>query len=232
MINPQQNWIPFTDEEYDKVWNRFYDEFQFKPSVLKNDWPSFIPPSPYITYDISKMWEALNKTMDVLRSVWPKQRILTENHAQFVIKALLVEQEMQHTTLVLPKALREESELRDRLIRRLSKEKDKCQDTYYELNEDLTKKSLIALQTCTIPEEYLYSLDWEHNCYHFNPFLQISWVNRFFPEGDYYLFLEKNFKWGYLGHPWEQSVCIFGVELIEQFQKSLPNAFGEIIRQG
>jgi len=53
-----------------------------------------------------------------------------------------------------------------------------------------------------------------------------------FPNGDYYFFIQKDFKWGYLGHPWEESITIFGEELIESFERNKPEMFQNILRQG
>lgn len=30
------------------------------------------------------------------------------------------------------------------------------------------------------------------------------------PNGDYYFFIDVNFHFGYLGHPWQQKVWIYG----------------------
>lgn len=45
-------------------------------------------------------------------------------------------------------------------------------------------------------------------------------------------FIQKDFKWGYLGHPWEESITIFGEELIESFERNKPEMFQNILRQG
>jgi hypothetical protein len=46
-------WKELTQAEYDDVWDRFVNEFAFKPSVHAADWPSFDPPEPFITWSIS-----------------------------------------------------------------------------------------------------------------------------------------------------------------------------------
>ncbi len=40
------------------------------------------------------------------------------------------------------------------------------------------------------------------------------------PNGDYYFFIDVNFCFGYLGHPWQQKVWIYGKKLIEEFKKA------------
>lgn len=32
----------------------------------------------------------------------------------------------------------------------------------------------------------------------------------FYPDGDYYFFIDENFRFGYLSHPWRKEVYIFG----------------------
>ena len=44
-------------------------------------------------------------------------------------------------------------------------------------------------------------------------------VNGFYPDGDYDLWIETSFKFGYLNHPWRNEVWIFGDELIKEFEK-------------
>jgi hypothetical protein len=53
------NWIELTPSEEEKVWNRLYTEFQFKPSM--SEFPSFFLPKPFITFDISTY---LNGSLD------------------------------------------------------------------------------------------------------------------------------------------------------------------------
>jgi hypothetical protein len=38
-------WIELAEDEYDKVWDRFYSEFQFRPSVHANQWPGIREPA-------------------------------------------------------------------------------------------------------------------------------------------------------------------------------------------
>ncbi len=41
----------------------------------------------------------------------------------------------------------------------------------------------------------------------------------FYPDGDYYFFIEENFEFGYLGHPWRQEIWIFGRDLIKEIEQ-------------
>jgi hypothetical protein len=55
-----ENWIELSTLEDKKVWDRIYEEFNFKPSI--SDFPSFEVPSPYVTYDVSTY---LNGSIDL-----------------------------------------------------------------------------------------------------------------------------------------------------------------------
>ncbi|MDQ0194585.1 DUF2716 domain-containing protein [Paenibacillus wynnii] len=79
----------------------------------------------------------------------------------------------------------------------------------------------------------IYPKDWQHESFYYSPYLQdVSPRISFYPDGDYYLFLKTDFSFGYLGHPWEHSITIFGEELIQQFIKHKPKILGGIIRRG
>jgi hypothetical protein len=47
-----QAWTPLTSEEYDAVWDRFYREFSFHPSVNPEDFPGIREPVPSITWTL------------------------------------------------------------------------------------------------------------------------------------------------------------------------------------
>ncbi|MFF2528713.1 DUF2716 domain-containing protein [Brevibacillus sp. NPDC058079] len=99
--------------------------------------------------------------------------------------------------------------------------------------DDLEEKCVTNLRAVTGSDDYIYALDWQHESYRYNPHLENGNVSRrigFYPDGDYYFFLNKDFMWGYLGHPWEQSISIFGEDLIYQFETNRPAIFGKIVR--
>lgn len=48
------NWISLQHAEYGIVWDKFYEEFSFKPSIYPENWPSFSMNKPYITFEIKK----------------------------------------------------------------------------------------------------------------------------------------------------------------------------------
>lgn len=162
-----KNWVPFSAQEYDQIWDRIYRDFKFEPSISK--FPSFQVPHPFVTYDISN---SFGDSVDL--------------------------------------------------------------DAY----DDLEEKAIDAFKETTSVDEYILALDWHHECYRVNPHLEFEkdefgeWTIPIFPNGDYYFFIQKDFKWGYLGHPWERSITIFGEELINAFDKHKPRMFRKILRQG
>jgi hypothetical protein len=42
-----------------------------------------------------------------------------------------------------------------------------------------------------------------------------------FPDGDYYIFLTEDMSVGRFGHPWRQTLCIFGTGLVESLVPKL-----------
>ena len=77
-----------------------------------------------------------------------------------------------------------------------------------------------------------YALDWQHTSYKIND-LQYEKETPLliFPDGDYYIWLSRDFVTGTFGHPWEQTICVFGEELIKMTRDPLPNTFSTIIRE-
>ncbi|APT48770.1 sugar epimerase [Bacillus safensis] len=106
-------------------------------------------------------------------------------------------------------------------------------------DEDLEKKALLSLQeNITGTDEYMLALDWQHECYWITPYGSFEkdefgeWKVPVLPNGDYYFFLSKEMNWGLLGHPWEQSITIFGEGLIDSFSRHHPLLFQRKIRGG
>ncbi|MDR7250575.1 hypothetical protein J2W41_003356 [Bacillus pumilus] len=84
----------------------------------------------------------------------------------------------------------------------------------------------------------MLALDWQHECYWITPYGSFEkdefgdWAVPVLPNGDYYFFLSKEMHWGLLGHPWEQSITIFGEGLIDSFTRHHPILFQRKIREG
>ena len=91
---------------------------------------------------------------------------------------------------------------------------------------------------CTKINGELYALNWQHSCFRYNPHIKdepkiievederywdggyTAYFPTYCPNGDYYFFIDVNFRFGYLGHPWQQKVWIYGKKLIEEFKKA------------
>jgi hypothetical protein len=102
---------------------------------------------------------------------------------------------------------------------------------------ELNVAMLDAFRSCTAEEEQLYVLDWQHPCFRFQPHREFpsaewsQWETPVFPDGDYYIFLQQSFEFGTFGHPWEQSLCVFGQRLLEAFNSKSVRWLGPVIRR-
>jgi hypothetical protein len=103
---------------------------------------------------------------------------------------------------------------------------------------DLTRHLLAGFQQVTRPGERLYALDalhwYEH--YTFDPYRlesagRDSWALTVYPDNNYAIFLAADFRFGVFGNPSEQTLCVFGQELLEAMGNSLPIMFGSVVRQ-
>ncbi|WP_205660729.1 DUF2716 domain-containing protein [Bacillus velezensis] len=90
---------------------------------------------------------------------------------------------------------------------------------------------LKALQSCTLKQEFIYALDWQHECYLFNPHAPIDkdefgeWLVSVIPNGDYCFFIHQDFQWGLLGDPRQQTITVFGSPLIRAIERNSPVLF-------
>lgn len=70
-----------------------------------------------------------------------------------------------------------------------------------------------------------YALDWQHECYDFDPRKLMQerntneWPIPVLPDGDYHIFLTKDFNNVWFGHPWEQTITFIGEDIVKQGQK-------------
>ena len=94
-----------------------------------------------------------------------------------------------------------------------------------------------AFLKATKKGQRLFALDWQHSGFIYDPRKKDEqesvWVEEknclnggytanfpsFYPDGDYYFFIDENLKFGYLGHPWRKEVWIFGDVLVKEFEK-------------
>lgn len=104
---------------------------------------------------------------------------------------------------------------------------------FSQLEADLQEAADAMFKRATPPGSFIYALDWQHQCYKFYPETVNSneWVIPALPNGDYYLFLEKSLAYGWLGHPWEETICIFGKPLLDALELHRPKLFGNPIRR-
>ena len=105
--------------------------------------------------------------------------------------------------------------------------------------EDEIEKMDEIIRDCLIrsSDKEWYALDWLHSAFRFNPRnkdeMKSLWIKdnnyygggyfayfpSFYPDGDYYFFIDSKFENGYLGHPWRQEVWVFGKPLINEINK-------------
>lgn len=109
-------------------------------------------------------------------------------------------------------------------------------ERYKRLTLDLSRKLVSALRRCLKPHEFVYALDWQHPTYRFWPHAPFEytseddWPVPALPNGDYYIFIDPGLTIGVLGHPWEQSMCVFGRRLLDAFKQDMPILFDQPIR--
>lgn len=101
-------------------------------------------------------------------------------------------------------------------------------DDFYDIFNECITDIFIR---CMGNDAYIYALDWQHQCFKYNPkspvkmprVLEIDGCNvyfpDFYPDGDYYIFISRSFSWGYFTHPWLQELWIFGEKLIAEIKK-------------
>ena len=77
----------------------------------------------------------------------------------------------------------------------------------------------------------VYALDWQHTCYT----VDFSAVDAGccvspMPNGDYHIFLEEEFRYGWFGHPWEWTVHVWGRPLLAALRAHPMPQLGTILR--
>lgn len=99
--------------------------------------------------------------------------------------------------------------------------------------DDIVRRGLI---TVTEPGETVVWLDWQHDGYRYDP-RRTGVPGRpptpgegTYPDGDYYLHLTEDLRLGTFGHPWEQTLCVFG-PLLAAVETELTGLLGEPVRR-
>lgn len=74
-------------------------------------------------------------------------------------------------------------------------------------------------------DEDLVALDWQHECFRYSPSAQAvsdePWRITVAPDGDYYAHMTRDLRWGTFGHPWQQTLTIWGDDLIDSLGAEL-----------
>lgn len=107
----------------------------------------------------------------------------------------------------------------------------------YHLNGTFTftkeQEKIINSIFCRINPENMYALDWQHDCFIYNPCEEIPldyWFHdaergcnvyfpSYYPNGDFHFFASFDWSIGLYGHPWRNEMIVAGERLIEEFEK-------------
>ena len=108
-------------------------------------------------------------------------------------------------------------------------------------SQEQIEQTALAVKACymsaTVRDERIYALDWQHSAFLFDPWKEDPKSVRLedeageywaefplgYPEGDYVFFLDENFRFGYLGHPWRKEIWVFGEKLLPEIEKIAPS---------
>ena len=75
-------------------------------------------------------------------------------------------------------------------------------------------------------DDWMYVLDWHHSGFRYDPRQPITghsfrveggrlvYFPDFYPDGDYYFFVQRELNWGWLGHPWRKEIWLYGEPLV------------------
>ncbi|GAB2864035.1 DUF2716 domain-containing protein [Actinoallomurus bryophytorum] len=94
-----------------------------------------------------------------------------------------------------------------------------------------------GLRACARPGELLYWLDRNHVGARFDPQRvggpdRPPWPGAAYPDGDYLIHLTDDLRLGTFGHPRENSLCVFGDELLPHVEEDLNALLGAPMRRG
>ncbi|MET9465494.1 DUF2716 domain-containing protein [Streptomyces sp. NPDC006544] len=94
-----------------------------------------------------------------------------------------------------------------------------------------------GLVSATEPGEFVYWLNWQHDGYRYDP-RRVGIPGRppvpglgTYPNGDYHLHLTHDMRLGTFGHPWEQTLTVWGTPLLSAVEAELTDLLGDSIRR-
>ncbi|MFD6985379.1 DUF2716 domain-containing protein, partial [Streptomyces sp. NPDC059956] len=98
----------------------------------------------------------------------------------------------------------------------------------------IVRRGLLA---ATEPGEFVHWLDWQHDGYRYDP-RRVGVPGRppvpgygAYPNGDYYLHVTHDLRLGTFGHPWEQTLTVWGISLLPAVEAELTDLLGEPVRR-
>ncbi|MEV6683477.1 DUF2716 domain-containing protein [Streptomyces erythrochromogenes] len=97
----------------------------------------------------------------------------------------------------------------------------------------IVRRGLLA---ATEPGEFVYWLDWQHDGFRYDP-RRTGLPGRpprpgegTYPNGDYYLNVTHDLRLGTFGHPWEQTLTVWGPTLLAAVEAELTELLGDPVR--
>ena len=91
---------------------------------------------------------------------------------------------------------------------------------------DEEQEALVERLMAAAIHEEIYALDWKHPAYTYVPGEEHprEWYDNalkanmyfptYYPDGDYYFFVAKDLSFGWLGHPWQNKLILFGNKML------------------
>lgn len=96
----------------------------------------------------------------------------------------------------------------------------------FEAGEQAVNAAALTAFVLLTGQRDLTALDWQHTPYRYSPAKHASaglevWPVPVFPNGDYYAHFPDGLAWGTFGHPWQQTLTLWGQPLIESLGAEL-----------
>jgi hypothetical protein len=92
-------------------------------------------------------------------------------------------------------------------------------------DEDFLDATAFQAFADLVSEGEIIALDWQHPAYRYSPCSQVASqadpAVPVFPNGDYYAHMTIDLRWGTFGHPWQQTLTVWGEELVTRLGSEL-----------